>query len=47
LTVVAGNAESGWEHNSTGALFEVNITLTDEGLRNYEEVSCCIYSLSI
>ncbi|KAF6035302.1 NRD1 [Bugula neritina] len=38
LTVVAGNAESGWEHNSTGALFEVNITLTDEGLRNYEEV---------
>ena len=38
LTIGAGNGESGWEHNATGAIFTVNITLTDSGLANVYEV---------
>ncbi|XP_067935515.1 nardilysin-like isoform X2 [Watersipora subatra] len=38
LSICAGNSESGWEHNDTGALFSINISLTDEGLLHVYEV---------
>lgn len=43
LTIGAGNGESGWEHNATGAIFTVNITLTDSGLDNVYEVKFQIH----
>ena len=42
LSIGSGNGESGWEHNSTGATFSVQITLTDQGLSMVNEVQYTI-----
>ena len=38
LDLSCGNDESGFEHNSTYALFSVNINLTEKGMEEVEQV---------
>ena len=41
--MTSGNDESGYEHNSTYALFSVNINLTQKGMDQIEEVICSVF----
>ncbi|XP_019634361.1 PREDICTED: nardilysin-like [Branchiostoma belcheri] len=43
LGLYAGNNELGFEHNTTNAVFNVIVVLTDEGLRNVKEVITVVF----
>lgn len=43
LDLASGNDESGFEHNSTYALFSVNINLTEEGLQHIDGVIGAVF----
>lgn len=43
LDIYAGNDESGFEHNSTYAIFNIRIHLTDEGFDHLREVILVIF----
>lgn len=43
LDLSSGNDESGFEHNSTYALFSVNINLTQQGLDQVEHVVAAVF----
>ena len=38
MDLACGNDESGFEHNSTYALFSININLTEKGMEEVEQV---------
>lgn len=44
LGLVAGNEGSGFHQNSTCSLFNITISLTEEGLKNVEEVLTAVFS---
>ena len=50
LSLCGGNSESGFEHNSTCAIFSISITLTENGMDHVFEVShkfiCCYVHFS-
>ena len=43
LDLSSGNDESGFEHNSTYALFSVNVNLTEEGLKQVDQVIGAVF----
>ena len=43
LDLASGNDESGFEHNSTYALFSININLTEQGMKEIEQVICAVF----
>ncbi|XP_022087201.1 nardilysin-like [Acanthaster planci] len=43
LILFSGNAETGFEHNGTHAMFSISITLTDQGFTQVEEVLAIVF----
>lgn len=43
LDLASGNDESGFEHNSTYAAFNINISLTERGMAELEQVIHCVF----
>lgn len=43
LSLVAGNEGTGFHHNSTCSLFDVTITLTEDGLRHVNQVLTAVF----
>ncbi|ELU04683.1 hypothetical protein CAPTEDRAFT_222953 [Capitella teleta] len=43
LELVAGNSDTGVEHNSTHAQFQISVSLTEAGMDNIQDVMTCIF----
>ncbi|XP_053103631.1 nardilysin-like isoform X2 [Hemicordylus capensis] len=43
LALYGGNSETGFEHNSTYSIFSISVTLTNEGLAHFYEVTHLIF----
>ncbi|XP_071799391.1 nardilysin-like [Asterias amurensis] len=43
LSLFSGNADSGFEHNDTHAMYVISVTLTDQGFQQIEEVIAIVF----